>query len=64
MYSVKNNFMKMDDNKFNSIVRAAKSVDPDKFTMYSLFKEALKEDPILLAKMATSFLVSRIKFDW
>ncbi len=64
MYSVKNVFMKMDDSKFNSIVRVAKAVDPEKFTMYSLFKEALKEDPILLAKMATSFLVSRIKFDW
>lgn len=64
MYSLKHNFMKMNDDKFNSIVRACKKVDPNHLTMASLFKEAIKEDPILLAKLATSFVVSRIKFDW
>lgn len=64
MYSLKHNFMKMNDDKFNSIVRACKKVDPNNLTMASLFKEAIKEDPILLAKLATSFVVSRIKFDW
>ncbi len=62
MYAIKNHFMKMNDEKFNNIVKAAKSIPAENFNMFSLFKEAVKEDPILVAKMATSFIVSKIKF--
>lgn len=64
MYAVKNIYSKMSDEKFNSIVKACKKVDPNKLTMYTLFKEAVKEDPLMVAKLATSFVVSKIKFDW
>lgn len=62
MYSIKTHFMNMNDDKFNSIVKAAKGIPTDSFNMYSLFKEAVKEDPLLVAKMATSFIVSKLKF--
>jgi digeranylgeranylglycerophospholipid reductase len=64
MYSVKNIYTKMNDDKLNSIVKACKKLDPEKLTMQALFKEAIKEDPMMVAKLATSFIVSKIRFDW
>ncbi|HOQ81029.1 MAG TPA: NAD(P)/FAD-dependent oxidoreductase [Candidatus Cloacimonadota bacterium] len=64
MYSVKSSFIKMSDKKFNSIVGAVKSINQDELNLHALFKVALKEEPMLVAKMATSFLASKIKFDW
>ncbi|MCB5249587.1 MAG: NAD(P)/FAD-dependent oxidoreductase [Candidatus Cloacimonadales bacterium] len=64
MYSVKKKFFQLSDEKFNRIVQIAKDIKEDDLNLHSLFKVALREDPLLVAKMATSFLASKIKFDW
>lgn len=61
MYSLKNKFMDMDDSKFNKLVATCKKIPREELNLYRLFKETIKEDPILLAKLATSFVVSKIK---
>jgi len=61
MYSIKNKFMDMIDEKLNNLVMACKKIPQDELNLYKLFKETIKEDPILLAKLATSFVVSKLK---
>ncbi|MCL2063932.1 MAG: geranylgeranyl reductase family protein [Candidatus Cloacimonetes bacterium] len=60
MYALKSKFFGFDDNKFNSIVSICKKIPRDDFNLQSLFKETIKEDPILLAQLATAFLVSKV----
>ncbi|MDD4157052.1 MAG: NAD(P)/FAD-dependent oxidoreductase [Candidatus Cloacimonetes bacterium] len=61
MYSIKNKFMDMPDEKLNNLVSACKKIPQNEFNLYKLFKETIKEDPVLLAKLATSFVVSKLK---
>jgi len=61
LYSLKQKFMGMDDQIFNSIVATCKKIPTEELNLYRLFKETLREDPKLLAKLATSFIVSKIK---
>ena len=61
LYQLKNKFMTMNDKVFNSIVTTCKKIPRDELNLKRLFTEALKEDPILLAKLATALVVSKIK---
>jgi len=61
LYSLKQKFMGMNDKIFNTIVSTCKKIPRDELDLYRLFKETLKEDPILLARLATSFVISKIK---
>lgn len=61
MYSIKNKFMDMKDEKLDNLVKSCKKIPQSEFSLYALFKETIKEDPILLAKLATSFVVSKLK---
>jgi len=61
LYQLKKKFMGMNDKIFNTIVATCKRIPRDELNLYRLFQETLKEDPILLAQLATSFVVSKIK---
>ncbi|RLD56242.1 MAG: hypothetical protein DRJ01_15515 [Bacteroidetes bacterium] len=61
MYSLKNKFLKMNDEKFNNIVKMCNKIPKDKFTLGSLFKEAIKDDPKMVMELAKSFIVNKLK---
>jgi digeranylgeranylglycerophospholipid reductase len=61
MYSMKERFMKMDDPKFNRLVRLCKSIPKEDFSLKKLFSVAMKGDPLLVAEIAKAFVVSKIK---
>ena len=61
LYQLKNRFMKMDDSKFNKLVAMCKRIPQDELNLHRLFRETIKEDPIMVAKLATAFVVSKIK---
>ena len=61
MYSLKNKFLKWNDEKFNNICAMVNKIPKDEFSLKRLFQESIKEDPIMLASLATSFVVSKLK---
>ena len=60
-YSLKEKFFKMPDEKFNKIVQICKDIPKDKFTVKELFTQAIKGDPLLVASLAKTFIVSKLK---
>ena len=61
MYSLKKKFIKWGDDRFNNICAIVTKIPRDEFSLKRLFQESLKEDPIMLASLATSFVVSKLK---
>jgi digeranylgeranylglycerophospholipid reductase len=61
MYSMKEKFMKMDDSRFNKLVRVCQNIPRDEFSLRKLFTEAMKGDPLMVAEIAKAFVVSKIK---
>jgi len=61
LYSLKSKFFGFDDTKFNTIVSICKRIPRDELNLYRLFKETLSEDPLMLAQLAGSFIVSKLK---
>jgi digeranylgeranylglycerophospholipid reductase len=61
MYSIKEIFMDMTDERFNNLLSICLKVPQDKFTMQRLFKEVVKGDPKLLKDMAKAFVVSKFR---
>jgi len=60
-YSLKEKFFKMPDEKFNKIVEICKNIPADKFTVKELFTQAIKGDPVLVANLAKTFIISKFK---
>jgi len=61
MYSMKEKFLSLTDEKFNNLVSYCKKIPADKFSLKALFTEAVKGDPKLMLDVAKSFVVSKIK---
>ncbi|MCD4827997.1 MAG: NAD(P)/FAD-dependent oxidoreductase [Candidatus Cloacimonetes bacterium] len=61
MWSLKERFLKMDDERFNRLVSTFQKVPQEQFDLKSLFKEAIREDPKLVAEVARAFLVTKIR---
>jgi len=61
MHSMKEKFLFMTDDRFNNLVGFCKKIPSDKFSLKSLFTEAVKGDPKLMLDVAKSFIVSKIK---
>ena len=61
LYSLKYKFFGFDDSKFNSLVSICKKIPSHELDLQRLFKETIKEDPILLAQLAGAFVASKIK---
>jgi digeranylgeranylglycerophospholipid reductase len=61
MYQLKTKFMGMNDRVFNTLVATCKRIPAEELNLYRLFQETLKEDPLMLASLATSFVVSKLK---
>ena len=61
LYSLKERYMKMDDSLFDKLVTLCKRIPQDELNLHRLFKETIKEDPIMVAKLATAFVVSKVK---
>jgi digeranylgeranylglycerophospholipid reductase len=61
LYQLKHKFMKMDDKKFDKLVALCKRIPQEELNLHRLFKETIKEDPLLVAKLASAFVVSKIK---
>lgn len=61
MYALKTKFMGMNDKIFNTLVATCQRIPRDELNLQRLFMETLKEDPLLLAKLASAFVISRIK---
>ena len=60
LYDLKFKFFGFEDSKFNNIVKICKKIPREDMNLQRLFTETLREDPMMLAQLATSFLVSRI----
>ncbi len=60
-FDLKEKFMTMTDERFNSIVEFCQKVPRDQFSLKALFTEAVKGDPKLMLDVAKSFVVSKIK---
>lgn len=61
MYSMKEKFMKMNDERFNKLVKVCQNIPKEEFSLKKLFTEAMKGDPLLIAEIAKAFVVSKIK---
>ena len=61
IYKLKKRFLAMDDDRFNKIVDYCKNIPKDKFSLFELFKEAIKEDPKLVMQIAGAMVVSKLK---
>ncbi len=61
MHELKEKFMFMSDDKFNSIVATCKKIPQEKLTLTDLFKEAIREHPYLVLKVAAAFVTSKIR---
>ena len=61
LYQLKNKVMKINDRKFNTIMAVCKKIPQEELTMQRIFKEVIIDDPLLLAKLATDFVISMIK---
>ncbi len=61
MHTMKEKFLFMTDERFNNLVNFCKKIPSDKFSIKSLFTEAVKGDPKLMLDVAKSFVVSKIK---
>jgi digeranylgeranylglycerophospholipid reductase len=61
MYSLKRKFVTWDDDRFNSLCAMVRKIPATEFSLFRLFQESIKEDPAMLASLATSFIVSKIK---
>ncbi|MDO9578686.1 MAG: NAD(P)/FAD-dependent oxidoreductase [Candidatus Cloacimonadales bacterium] len=61
MFDMKEKFMTLTDDKFNSIVEFCQKVPEDQFSLKALFMEAVKGDPMLMLDVAKSFVVSKMK---
>jgi digeranylgeranylglycerophospholipid reductase len=60
LYKLKNKFMGINDDNFNKLVAVCKRIPRDELNLQRLFKETIKEDPILLAQLATDFIISKV----
>ncbi len=61
MYNIKEDFFAMQGHKFDDLIAACKKIPKEKMTIKELFYQAVKGHPLLLAQMATSFVISRFK---
>ena len=61
MYSVKEKFMRMDNNRFNNLVKICSAIPPEKLTLKEFFKTIVKGDPMLILQVAKAFVSSKIK---
>jgi digeranylgeranylglycerophospholipid reductase len=61
MYSMKEKFMTMNDERFNNLVKFCNSVPREDLTVAKLFKNAVKDDPKLVIDIAKAFVISKIK---
>jgi digeranylgeranylglycerophospholipid reductase len=61
MFGMKEKFMTLTDDRFNSIVAFCQRVPDDQFSLKALFMEAVKGDPMLMLDVAKSFVVSKVK---
>ena len=61
MFSLKEKFMCMTDERFNNLVKFCNSVPQEEFTTAALFKRAVKDDPKLVLDIAKAFVVSKLK---
>lgn len=60
-FALKEKFMTMTDERFNSIVNFCQNIPRDQFSLKALFTEAVKGDPKLMLEVAKSFVVSKLK---
>lgn len=60
MYSMKDKFLSMNDNRFNRLVEICNKIPRDKFSLKELFLQAVKGDPVLMTQVAKAFVVSKI----
>ncbi len=61
IHAMKEKFMKMNDEKFNNLMKICNSIPPEKFTVARLFKEAVKDDPKLVLQVAKTFVTAKFK---
>ena len=61
MFLMKEKFMNLSDERFNRIVEFCQKIPRDKFSLKTLFTEAVKGDPKLMIDVAKAFIVSKIK---
>jgi len=61
MYSMKEKFMNMNDEKFNKLVKMCQGIPKDEFSLKKLFSVAMKGNPLLVAEIAKAFVVSKLK---
>jgi digeranylgeranylglycerophospholipid reductase len=61
LYQLKTRFMVLDDTNFNKLVATCKKIPQAELNLQRLFKETIKDDPIMVAKLATDFIISKIK---
>ncbi len=60
MFNMKEKFMFMGDERFNSIAKICSNIPKDKFSLKVLFTEAVKDDPKLMAEVARAFVISKL----
>ncbi|MCD4796687.1 MAG: NAD(P)/FAD-dependent oxidoreductase [Candidatus Cloacimonetes bacterium] len=61
MFTMKEKFLTMSDERFNNIVRFCQKIPKDKFGLKVLFTEAVKGDPKLMVDVAKAFVMSKLK---
>jgi len=61
LYQLKNKLLKYEDKKFNTIMNVCKKIPQHELSLSRIFRESIKDDPILVAKLATDYIISKMK---
>ncbi len=61
MYSVKEKFMRMDNERFNNLVKICSAIPSEKLTLKEFFKTIVKGDPMMILQLAKAFVTSKLK---
>jgi digeranylgeranylglycerophospholipid reductase len=61
MHNIKEDFFLKQNEKFDKLIESCQKLPKGKLTVKELFYQAVKGHPLLLAQMATSFVISRFK---
>jgi digeranylgeranylglycerophospholipid reductase len=61
MYRMKDKFMGMNDDRFNSLVGICQKIPKDKFSLKVLLQEVVKGDPKMMMELAKAFVISKVK---
>lgn len=61
MYEIKEKILSIPDAELNHLIALLRKIPPEKFTPRELFMQAIRDNPVLVAKLAASWVTEKLK---